>query len=133
MTEFCPCGSTKTFSSCCEPYLRGKEAAPTPETLMRSRYTAFCIKDLPYIEATTDPQRRLDFDFEATARWMNESEFMGLEVLSSSEEGTKGRVEFRALYRSSDGLEQTHHEYSRFRKQRGIWYFSDGRVVTKPT
>ena len=31
---------------CCRPYLRGNEAAPTPEAVMRARFTAY-VKNAP--------------------------------------------------------------------------------------
>ncbi|MFN7145721.1 MAG: SEC-C metal-binding domain-containing protein, partial [Myxococcota bacterium] len=34
----CPCGSGRKAKGCCLPILEGA-AAPTPEALMRSRYT----------------------------------------------------------------------------------------------
>lgn len=48
----CPCGSTEEFESCCSPYISGNRLAPTAEALMRSRYTAFTLGDLDYIEST---------------------------------------------------------------------------------
>ncbi len=94
---------------------------------MRSRYTAYARKNFDYILNTTDPQRRYDFDHESSRAWMNGSTFTGLQVLSASEEGNKGVVEFIARYRYGGGREETHHERSRFRKQGGRWFFRDGK------
>lgn len=96
---------------------------------MRSRYSAFVGKNFDYLVSTTDPQRRYDFDHEATREWMNGSAFTGLEVLGASEEGNKGVVEFVARFRRGGGPEQKHHERSRFRKQGGRWFFRDGKMV----
>jgi SEC-C motif-containing protein len=98
-------------------------AAPSAEALMRSRYSAYCLKNFDYLLATTDPQWRLDFDAPATRQWMDESTFTGLEVLKASEDGNKGVVEFRARFHVGDGAEEVHHEVARFRKQGGVWYF----------
>lgn len=125
----CPCGSGSAFAACCGPLLDGAAPAASPEALMRSRYAAFVTRNFDYILATTDPQRRYDFDHEANRAWMNASVFTGLEVLSSSEEGNKGAVEFVARYRRDGGPERKHHERSRFRKQAGRWYFRDGKTV----
>ncbi len=125
----CYCQSGRTFGACCEPYLGGDQSAPSAEKLMRSRYSAFCTKNIDYVEETTDPQG--DFDREAALGWMNEAEFWKLEILKSSEEGTKGVVEFKAYFRTPAG-EQIHHEVSRFRKQAGVWFFRDGRVIAPP-
>ena len=39
----CFCGASVSFENCCEPYIKGSKNAPTAETLMRSRYSAFAI------------------------------------------------------------------------------------------
>lgn len=127
----CYCQSEKDFSSCCEPLLKGEVNASGPEALMRSRYTAFCLKNIDYVMETTDPQARLDTDQNATLEWMNSAEFTRLEVLSSRDEGNKGVVEFKAYFKMN-GADEVHHELSKFRKQGGIWYFRDGKVFPPP-
>lgn len=124
----CPCGSGVDFKDCCEPLLDGAPA-PSPERLMRSRFVAYAQKKVDYIVATTDPQRRGEVSREAVEAWMNEAEFTRLEVLSQTDEGNKGTVEFRA-HHLSGGAEQIHHEVSRFRKQAGVWYFRTGKVLS---
>ncbi|MBC7906861.1 MAG: SEC-C domain-containing protein, partial [Rhodospirillaceae bacterium] len=57
----CPCGSGRGLDACCAPILNGA-AAPTPEALMRSRYTAFTQADLDYLETTLAPEAREDYD-----------------------------------------------------------------------
>lgn len=129
--SLCLCHSQKAFSECCEPLLTGEQQATSPEALMRSRYSAFCQKNLKYVMDTTDPQARAEMDPEGTAEWMNGAEFTKLEVLKSSQEGNKGMVEFKAHYRMN-GVDEIHHEISKFRKQAGVWYFRDGKVMPPP-
>jgi SEC-C motif domain protein len=124
----CTCNSGKSRAECCGPYLEGDADAPTPEALMRSRYSAFCDKNLEYVEATTDPQALSDFDRESTKAWMDGAQFTKLEVLKSSMDGNKGMVEFKAYF-TMEGKPEIHHEISKFRKQSGIWYFRDGKVL----
>jgi len=54
----CPCGSGAPFAACCSPPIEGSAPAPTPEALMRSRFSAY-VKGRPidadYIMATTHP------------------------------------------------------------------------------
>lgn len=124
----CPCGTGKTYVECCQPYHDGEADAPTPEALMRSRYAAYALKLIDYLEDTLDPQTSEDFDREATRKWAEESTFEKLEVLGASEEGNKGFVEFKAHF--VVGAERhCHHEKSRFRKQAGRWYFREGRIL----
>ena len=64
---------------------------------------------------------------------MDGASFSKLEVLKSSMEGTKGLVEFKAHFKMAEPpSEEVHHEVSRFRKQAGVWYFREGRVVPPP-
>jgi len=50
----CPCGSGSSYSSCCKKYHKG-EAPPTPEALMRSRYSAYSKGLVDYVCDTTHP------------------------------------------------------------------------------
>ncbi|MFP5519976.1 MAG: YchJ family protein [Bdellovibrionia bacterium] len=118
----CLCGSNKSFSECCEPFLDQTQLPQSPEALMRSRYVAFCQKNWDYLLETTDPQGLLDFDHPENKAWMEQSTFLNLEVLNSNEEGNKGWVEFKAQYKIGDE-EHTHHEKAKFRKLKGQWYF----------
>ena len=127
----CYCCSSKPYSDCCQPILEGQRPAATPEQLMRSRYSAFCIKNLDYVVDTTDPQARADMDRASTEEWMKNSEFTRLEVLRSSDEGNKGTVEFKAYF-TMNGANEIHHEISKFRKHSGTWYFRDGKVMPPP-
>jgi SEC-C motif domain protein len=128
----CYCGKTEEFKDCCELYIKG-EAAPSPEALMRSRYSAFTVKDVAYIQATHDPQRRGYYDMEANKTWADSVKFEKLEVLSASENKNKGVVEFKAHYTDlKTGENHIHHEISKFRQQAGIWYYREGRLIEAP-
>lgn len=101
---------------------------------MRSRYTAFSLADVDYIEKTTDPSSRSSFDRDGTTQWAKGSEWLGLEIVSATDGGekdAKGEVEFIARYKFND-LEQKHHERSEFKKRDGQWFFVDGRLVQEP-
>jgi len=123
----CPCGTGEDYKKCCEPYVELSRPAPTAETLMRSRYSAFALKKPTYLEDTTDPQTRQKFDFRANAAWALEATFTGLEILKASEEGNKGVVEFRARF-TQGGEPHVHHEKSKFRKQAGVWFYREGQI-----
>lgn len=124
----CFCGLEKDFSLCCEVFIRGDDLPPTPEALMRSRYSAYCQQNMDYLLATTDPQTLHKIDHHGNAVWAKSTTFTKLEILQSSEEGSKGIVEFKAQYQTAGEPMQTHHEISKFRKQNGKWYFREGRA-----
>lgn len=124
----CPCGSGKTFSACCKPYLEGSAQPATAEDLMRSRYTAYVKKNIDYIQSTHSPQTRDSLDMEATREWAEESQWKGLAILNTQEGGSQdstGTVEFKAEY-VQENRPYTHHEVSRFEKIDGTWFFVDG-------
>ncbi len=101
---------------------------------MRSRYTAFTLADVDYIEKTTDPSARSSFDRAQTLHWAKQSEWKGLEIVSCEDGGEKdseGTVEFIARY-DFEGASQEHHERAEFRKRDGHWYFVDGKLVQQP-
>ena len=51
----CPCGSGRSITVCCGPYVARSETAPTAEALMRSRYTAYTLGRTDYLLYTWHP------------------------------------------------------------------------------
>jgi SEC-C motif-containing protein len=130
----CPCGSDLELSACCGPALSGERPAPTAEALMRSRYTAYALKDVPYILETCDEEARGEVDEAATRNWAERTEWLGLTIVSTQAGGEhqdRGEVEFIARFRDERGREHTHHEHSTFRKHDGRWFYVDGKMQDK--
>lgn len=130
----CPCRSGLEFGQCCEPYLTGAKLPPTPEALMRSRYSAFATGNIPYLEETLLPGTRDDFDAKGAADWAAASEWTGLEIRHTEGGGageSEGIVEFVAHYRQA-GDERVHHETSTFKHQDGRWWYVDGIMGVRP-
>jgi len=93
----CPCGTGHDYGACCGRFIEGETAAPTAEALMRSRYTAYVRAHIDYITETHDPSTRADHDEEQARAWAEESEWLGLEILSTEAGGadnSHGKVEF---------------------------------------
>ncbi|MCB1110431.1 MAG: SEC-C domain-containing protein [Chlamydiia bacterium] len=119
----CPCGSGKDYKQCCGLYIEGNEDAPTPEALMRSRYTAYTRNNLDYIEKTMRGEALERFD-----RSRGEGvEWIQLTVLFAEEKGDEGTVQFIATFRYQ-GKEQMMHEVSSFERIQGKWYYTKGIV-----
>lgn len=119
----CPCGSKKNFGNCCGRFLDGGEAAPTPEQLMRSRYTAHCLGTYgEYLVRTWLAASELGLDAASFAE--HKVNWQKLEIINSSQRGDLGLVEFRAYFLAPDSQElQVHHERSSFKRIKGLWYY----------
>ena len=130
-TAACPCGTDKTYGECCGLYHAGWQAnprqhAPTPDALMRSRYSAYVLKLADYLLGTwhgsTAPG---EIDFLPT-KWL------GLEIKQAQTQGGAGVVEFVARYRDSTGRAGRLHEVSRFMAvgvgENMRWLYIDGQV-----
>ncbi|SEK95861.1 YchJ family protein [Streptacidiphilus jiangxiensis] len=124
-TAPCPCGTGRPYGFCCGPIHAGNTHAPTAEALMRSRFSAFARRDVPYLLRTWAPETRPPaIDLEPALRWER------LEIVDTTEGGPfhqQGTVEFRAHFREgrTTGIL---HENSRFRREDGAWVYVDGDI-----
>jgi len=94
---------------------------------MRSRYTAYVLKDVDYLVETTLPASRTPNLATSIQQWMKQVDWQRLHVLSTeagTRSDTEGVVEFVAEFVGLNGAER-HHERSLFQKVRGIWYYVD--------
>jgi SEC-C motif-containing protein len=126
----CPCRVTADqplpLSACCGPYLEGAPA-PSPEALMRARYSAYALGDIDFLLNSLAPEARHDFDRKSVTHWSKTSQWLGLDILNTEAGGTgedEGFVEFVAHF-IADGSRQDHRERSRFRRdpETGGWLF----------
>ncbi len=118
----CHCGSDQEYKNCCEPYLSGKQKAPTPEALMRSRYTAFAKRKFAYLAKTIRGPAAKEFDISAARRDAPLIKWLKLEVLRAEEAGDQGLVEFNAHFRFQGKISMMH-EVSHFQKIDGEWFY----------
>ena len=132
--NLCPCGSGKAYSECCEPIIKGITPAPTPEALMRSRYTAYAKHEIKWLKESLDPSQRTDYDEKSVEEWSKRSEWLGIKILQTKTEEDKniGWVEFICKYKQGP-VAREHHELSEFHKAKGAWLFYDGRAVKPST
>lgn len=121
----CPCGSNKAYAQCCGQYIDSATPAPTAEALMRSRYTAFTLHSVEYLQHTwhesTRPEK-IDLTSDVATKWI------GLEVKRHEQQDTSHAiVEFIAKYKIN-GRAHRMHEISRFVKEDNKWFYVDGDV-----
>jgi SEC-C motif-containing protein len=129
----CACGSQLSFEKCCEPFITGKTQPETAEALMRSRYTAYTLGKVEYIQKTLASESQSSFDLDGARQWAASAEWLSLKILSVKKglaTDSKGTVEFTATFKE-DGKTLEHHEVSEFRKNKqGNWVFVDGDAHT---
>ena len=65
ITTLCPCQSGKLYAHCCEPFHLAQAIPTTAEQLMRSRYAAYTLVNIPYIVTTTVPAQQPLLDQKA--------------------------------------------------------------------
>lgn len=122
----CPCGHPAIYETCCGRYHAGplQLLAPTPEALMRSRYSAFALGLTGYLLATWHPNTRpqtLEPD-PPGLKWL------GLDVRRQAMTHTRlATVEFVARSKFG-GRAQRLHEVSRFVFEGGRWFYLDGEL-----
>lgn len=112
----CPCGSGESLMDCCEQVIDGARTAFSAEVLMRSRYTAYVLKNERYLldswHSSTRPE---SIDVNTPEQWIR------LNILNSE----KNQVEFIATYRVQ-GKAYKMHENSHFVFEDGEWFYVDG-------
>ena len=121
----CPCGSGNLFKECCQGVVAGEQKANTAEQLMRSRYTAYVMKNVDYLIETTHPESRTPDLTKSIRKWMKQVEWLKLHVVATEGGGELdefGHVEFIAEYIANTGPGR-HHECSAFEKLDETWYY----------
>lgn len=90
---------------------------------MRSRYSAFVLRDADYLLATWHPQTRpTQVTFDPQQRWL------GLKIKACQDGGIddeRGQVEFVARFKVN-GKGHRLHERSDFVREDGRWFYTRG-------
>ncbi len=118
----CPCGSELDYELCCGPFIETDQWPATAEQLMRSRYSAYALKQKDYLVATwysgTCPAE-LDLYENAHVKWVN---LRVVNTEAGAEQDQMGIVEFTAIMKANGRAEKMT-ERSEFIKQDGRWYY----------
>ena len=115
----CPCGLGDDYDACCGR-LHAGAAAPTAESLMRSRYSAFAVGDTGYLLRTWHPSARpQELALDPALAWTR------LAVLKTDGGGlfdATGTVRVRAIY-VREGQRGVLAKTSRFARQDRLWTY----------
>jgi SEC-C motif-containing protein len=132
MRGACPCTSGRPYAGCCEPLHRGVREADTPEALMRSRFSAFALRDADYLARTLHPdhedralpQADLVRRIKASA---SAFKYMALEILDRRDPGEDGIAQVLFLARVFEkGKERSFVELSDFAHDGEGWRYLRG-------
>jgi SEC-C motif-containing protein len=113
-----------TYGKCCGRFLDDGLLAPDAESLMRSRYSAFCLEREAYLLKTWHAtQRPGSVEFEADVKWL------GLEVRDVVQlDTTHAQVAFVARQKPPGAPAVRLNERSRFVREEGQWLYVDAVV-----
>ncbi|MFT2098767.1 YchJ family protein [Marinomonas sp. 2405UD66-6] len=124
----CPCGTSRPYEMCCGMYHNNPGTAPTAETLMRSRYTAFAIRNFEYIAATQKLKEAPDQTAADIEDSNDHTQWIKLEI-NSTEDGLEkdktGVVAFSAHFKEGKHIGRLS-ERSIFKKVKGQWFYITG-------
>jgi SEC-C motif-containing protein len=123
----CPCQSGQDYAACCGLLHQHKQTAKTAEQLMRSRYSAFVMQQIGYLQATLHASQRQPDDAVTLQQTMESTKWLGLSIVESIETGDEAEVEFIAFY-AGQPIGQLH-ERSRFSRQHDQWFYVDGKFL----
>jgi len=116
----CPCLSGESYDACCGRLHADDLRAPTAETLMRARYSAFALGEPIFLLRTWHPSTRpATLELDQDMRWVR------LDVHRTDRGGpldTMGVVKFTAHYRLH-GRHHEQHETSRFVREKRLWFY----------
>ena len=96
---------------------------------MRSRYSAYCQRNIHYLYQTYHPSKQAENSLGSLEAFANSSHFIQLTILSSEQTAKEGYVSFRVSYIQQNTLYEFQ-ERSRFLFD-GMWYYVDGILDEK--
>jgi len=122
----CPCNPSQEYTDCCEKVHKNILKVTTAEQLMRSRYSAFVLANINYLQishhSSTRPSKQEKRDIE---KWTKSVSWIKLEVLNSTKGkkvDTTGIVEFKAFFMENGNMNVIH-ENSEFCKENKHWVY----------
>lgn len=122
----CPCNSNKKYSDCCQKAHQNINSVASAEALMRSRYSAFVLANVAYLQKShhskTRPSNSENMEIE---KWTKSVKWLKLEVLKTTNgtaNDTIGTVEFKAFF-MENGAINIIHENSKFCIENNYWVY----------
>lgn len=115
----CPCNPSVNYSDCCKKAHEDITTVANPEALMRSRYSAFVLANMNYLQKShhfsTRPSNK---EKKEILSWTKSVEWVRLEVVKTFE----NTVEFNAYFIENGALNVIH-EISLFEIENNHWTY----------
>ncbi len=119
----CPCGSGIKYKKCCKLYHDGK-IPNNALILMKSRYSAYALKNAKYIQKSSLNQD----DLESIQEFSKKTSFQNLKIIEFIDGNEKAYVTFKAtLFNANKDTSFT--EKSTFFKKNNKWFYVDGELL----
>jgi SEC-C motif-containing protein len=125
--KHCTCGNELTYEVCCKPIIDGKVAAKDAETLMRSRFSAYSLKNYRYILQTYILAQSSKLTISELADNTQNTQWLSLQVIAHHSQVNTAQVEFKAFYQIHNSY-YVMHEISDFVFEAGKWLYADGVI-----
>lgn len=125
INDSCPCCSGENFGLCCKMIIDDISLATSPIQIMRSRFTAYVIRNENHLLRSWYIQTRPE-----TISFPHDSIWLDLRILNHSVDtatNEKGTVSYIARF-IEDGKLISLTENSNFILSNGKWYYVDGEV-----
>ena len=119
----CPCHSGQSFDQCCGRFISHRMLPENACQLMRSRYSAYALRERGYLEQTWHSDHRPpNLVLDDGISWIS------LQVIESQQQDDQATVEFEARLLVAGKVDAVH-ENSRFVKQQGRWLYTSGDLL----
>ncbi|MFC3095799.1 zinc chelation protein SecC [Alteromonas sediminis] len=119
----CYCGSKRTFAECCGPVIQC-DTAKSPEQLMRSRYSAYCVEDYDYILNTYAHSPRASLSVLQLRESAANTQWLGLRIVATRDH----LVTFAAYFKETNTLKCLQ-ETSLFVIENNKWRYLRGDIA----
>ena len=126
-TSACLCNSQLNYGDCCQPYHLDIKTPATPEQLMRSRFSAYALKNASYVFKTYAKEKQAQNPVNEIADFANSCRFVNLVVRDTQQSDERGYVAFNAYY-FYQNLYCELDEKSDFIKEDGEWRYLEGII-----
>jgi len=122
MENKCICGSEQRYEECCARLIEGAHEADTALELMRSRYSAYVLRNGQYLYDTCSSKLQKIEDIQAINN--QKIEWIGLRIESFSD----NEVTFMAYYKENNRIEVMK-EHSFFVLESGRLKYDSGEML----